>query len=95
MSVGHIGGRIMTRHINKLWFESRCFKKFWKSYFYMVTHPKECLRMLNFATKVLVDYGIQIEKNGQIDITARRNEIAQRMKEDNTAEQIWKARMEG
>ena len=77
----------MTRHINKLWFESRCFKKFWKSYFYMVTHPKKCLRMLNFATKVLVDYGIQIEENGQID-------IAQRMKEDNTAEEIWKARME-
>ena len=34
-------------------------------------------------------------ENGQIDITARRNEIAQRMKADNTAEYIWKARMEG
>jgi len=33
-------------------------------------------------------------ENGLIDITERRNEITQRMKVDNTAQQIWKARME-
>jgi len=33
-------------------------------------------------------------ENGLIDITARRNEIAERMKADNVAEEIWNARME-
>jgi len=49
--------------VNKLWLESRCFKRFWRSYFYMVKHPKKCLRLLNFATKVLVSYEIQIERD--------------------------------
>ena len=44
--------------IIRLWSESNGFKKFWRSYFFMITHPKQCLRMLSFAIKVLASYGI-------------------------------------
>ena len=40
--------------IDELWHKSQCFKKFWRSYLYMITHPKKCLRLLNFAAKVLI-----------------------------------------
>ena len=48
--------------VNRLWLESQYFKKFWRSCFYMITHPKQCLKMLNFTIKVLVSYEIQIDK---------------------------------
>ena len=44
--------------INKMWLESKGFKKFWRSYLYLVTHPKQCLRSLNFSNKVLVWYEV-------------------------------------
>ena len=44
--------------ITRLWLESQCFKKFWRSYFYMLTHPKQCLKLLNFAIKALESYGV-------------------------------------
>lgn len=43
---------------SELWVDSKGFKKFWRSYFFMITHPKRCLRLLNFAIKVLVSYKI-------------------------------------
>jgi len=48
--------------IKKLWENSKCFKKFWKSYFYMLIHPNKCLKLLNFAIKVLKNYNIEYKK---------------------------------
>lgn len=51
-----------SKTITKLWEDSKGFKKFWKSYFFMVTHPKQCLRLLNFACKALRAYNIKTEE---------------------------------
>ena len=48
--------------ITRLWLESQCFKKFWRSWFYMIAHPRQCLKMINFAIKVLVSYEIQFKE---------------------------------
>jgi hypothetical protein len=50
--------------INRLWSESNEFKKFWRSYFFMITHPKQCLRLLNFAIKVVAIYKTKTEPSG-------------------------------
>ena len=50
--------------INRLWSESKGFNEFWQSYFFMITHPKQCLRMINFAIKVLSIYKVGIETTG-------------------------------
>jgi len=45
--------------IEKLWIESNSYKNFWSSYFYMIIHPKECLKMINFSIKILINYKIE------------------------------------
>lgn len=42
--------------IRRLWLESKSYKKFWASYFYMIIHPKKCLRLINFSIKILEIY---------------------------------------
>ena len=41
--------------------ESKPHKKFIRSFLYMVTHPKKCLKLLNFATKVIVYFNLKSE----------------------------------
>ena len=47
--------------VKQIWETSVPFKKFWRSYLYMLMHPRKCLRMLNFAGKVTVRYGLNLE----------------------------------
>lgn len=42
--------------IRRLWLESRSYKNFWGSYFYLITHPKKCLRLINFSIKIINIY---------------------------------------
>jgi len=58
----------MNKTLQNLWHESRPFKKFIRSYLYMITHPKKCMRFINFASKVIALYGIDIEddKDGKM-----------------------------
>lgn len=41
-----------------MWINSTRFKKFWRSYSYMITHPIKSLRLLNFAIHVLHEHRI-------------------------------------
>ena len=45
-----------------IWDESRPFKQSVRSYFYMLAHPRRCLRMLNFAIKMCLYFEVDIEK---------------------------------
>lgn len=44
--------------ILKIWKQSVPFKRFWSSYITMLTHPKQCFLLLNFAGKIIVKYNI-------------------------------------
>ena len=47
--------------ISNMWNDSFNVDKFWISFFSMIIHPKESLRLINFAIKVLKKYEIQYE----------------------------------
>lgn len=47
--------------IKHLLIESIGFKKFCRSYFFMITYLTQCLKLLNFTCKVLASYGINNE----------------------------------
>ena len=51
-----------TVFVTHIWTDSRGYNKFWRSYFFMITHPKKCLKLVNFAIKILASYNINIEK---------------------------------
>ena len=51
----------MNDKIQGIWDKSIPFKHPVKSYLYMITHPRKCLRMLNFAVHVIATYKIQME----------------------------------
>ena len=47
--------------ISNMWNDSFNVDKFWISFFSMIIHPKESLRLISFAIKVLKKYEIQYE----------------------------------
>ena len=44
--------------ILKIWDQSTPFKHFWSSYITMLTYPKQCFLLMNFASKIIVKYNI-------------------------------------
>ena len=44
-----------------IWLNSTSFKKFWRSYFAMVIQPRRCLKLINFAIKILIKFELDDE----------------------------------
>ena len=48
--------------LQEIWNNSVPFTQFWKSYFTFLLHPREHMRVLNFAYKVIVRYNLKISQ---------------------------------
>ena len=59
----HEGDNELTarERISNMWDRSFNVDKFWISFFSMIIHPKQSLRLISFAIKVLKKYEIQYE----------------------------------
>ena len=52
----------LRKDMQQLYDNSLSFNKFWRSYIYMLSRPKRCLRLMNFALKIIAEYNLDVKE---------------------------------